>query len=365
MQKILVIEDEPNISKNIKQILDLSDFYTLTASDGLEGLQLAKEEKPDLILCDVMMPNLDGYGVLKQLRKDHDTEGVPFIFLTAKSDRPDFRKGMELGADDYLTKPFTPDELLAAVETRLEKQAKITEHTQDKIKELSLRIQKALPHELYTPLNGMILSATLLNEYAESMSVEEIKEMAQSLLESSRKLHGISEKFVLYTYLELTANDPKKLKAIRNANHRCFTPNVLPSIAELQAQTWRRKHDLILELEDAVINMSESDFQKIVIELTDNAFKFSEEGDQVKVLTKISQGEFNLLIIDHGRGMTSEQIEEIGAFMPFNKDLYVQEGCGLGLAIVKKIVEIYGGKLIIESFINRQTIVHVILPLAE
>jgi len=124
MTKILVIEDEPNVRANIAEILELADFEPIVAQDGSEGVQLAQENLPDLIICDIMMPKLDGYGVVQALRKQPNTESIPFIFLSAKAERGDFRQGMQLGADDYLTKPFSMDELLAAIAVRLERSAK-------------------------------------------------------------------------------------------------------------------------------------------------------------------------------------------------------------------------------------------------
>jgi CRP-like cAMP-binding protein/CheY-like chemotaxis protein len=121
MKKILLIEDNPDIRENTAEILDLSQYKVLTAENGKEGVQLALKELPDLIICDIMMPLLDGYGVLHVLSKNETTAGIPFIFLTAKADRGDIRKGMSMGADDYLTKPFTDQELLSAIETRLTK----------------------------------------------------------------------------------------------------------------------------------------------------------------------------------------------------------------------------------------------------
>ncbi|MTF39380.1 hybrid sensor histidine kinase/response regulator [Cyanobacterium aponinum] len=366
MEKILVIEDEINIARNIKQILDLSNFYTITADNGSEGVELAKEEMPDLILCDVMMPNLDGYQVLTELKKDGKTDNIPFIFLTAKSDRPYFRKGMELGADDYLTKPFTPDELFTAVNTCLAKHQKMKKQAQDKIDELSSRIQKALPHELYTPLNGMMVSASLLNEYAESMSVEEIKDMAKTLLDSSQRLHQISEKFVLYTYLEFLTNNSEKLEETRQKQYSCFTKTIIENIAKIEAEAFNRKSDLALEIEEASIKTSESDLHRIVKELVNNSFKFSHQGQQVKILSKISDDDsYHLFIINEGKCMTSEQLEEIGSFRQFHQEFFSQEGCGLGLAIVKKLINIYQGSIRIESLINNQTVVHIILPLGE
>jgi CheY-like chemotaxis protein/CRP-like cAMP-binding protein len=121
MKKILVIEDNEEVRENTSEILELSSYKVFTAENGKEGVEIAIKEKPDLIVCDIMMPVLDGYGVLHLLSKNEETSAIPFIFLTAKSEKTDFRKAMELGADDYLTKPFDGTELLNAVRTRLEK----------------------------------------------------------------------------------------------------------------------------------------------------------------------------------------------------------------------------------------------------
>jgi CRP-like cAMP-binding protein/CheY-like chemotaxis protein len=121
MKKILLIEDNLEIRENIAEILALADYEVVQAEHGKTGVVLAQSEKPDLIICDIMMPQLDGYGVLHLLSKNPATSGIPFIFLTAKSEKEDFRKGMNLGADDYLIKPFDDLELLDAVEMRLKK----------------------------------------------------------------------------------------------------------------------------------------------------------------------------------------------------------------------------------------------------
>ena len=117
--KILVIEDEPEMRRNLVTILRLEKFEPLSAENGRAGLEVARKEKPDLILCDVMMPELDGYCVLEQLRKDSDLQNVPFVFLTAKGEKVDVRNGMNLGADDYLTKPVDKNDLLQAITARL------------------------------------------------------------------------------------------------------------------------------------------------------------------------------------------------------------------------------------------------------
>ena len=121
MKKILLIEDNKDVRENTADILELHNFEVLTAENGLTGIEMAKKHLPDLILCDIMMPLKDGYDVLEDLGNTTKTKGIPFIFLTAKSDRTDFRKGMNLGADDYLTKPFEEHELIEAIKTRVRK----------------------------------------------------------------------------------------------------------------------------------------------------------------------------------------------------------------------------------------------------
>jgi CheY-like chemotaxis protein/CRP-like cAMP-binding protein len=120
-RSILIIDDHDEIRENIAEILSLGGYKTLTAENGKRGIEVAVKEKPDLIVCDIMMPELDGYGVLHLLRKNPETEEIPLIFLTAKAERSDLRKGMEMGADDYVTKPFEELELMNAIESRLHK----------------------------------------------------------------------------------------------------------------------------------------------------------------------------------------------------------------------------------------------------
>ncbi len=121
MKKLLLIEDNKDVRENIAEILELADYEVSTAENGKTGVELAKAKQPDLIICDIMMPELDGYGVLRILNRNPETASIPFIFLTAKTEKSDMRKGMNLGADDYITKPFEEDELLEAIETRMKK----------------------------------------------------------------------------------------------------------------------------------------------------------------------------------------------------------------------------------------------------
>jgi DNA-binding NarL/FixJ family response regulator len=131
MKKILVIEDERETLQNLVLMLEMEGFQPLSAPHGRAGLEIARRELPDVILCDVSMPELDGYGVLENLRKDRATVSIPFIFLTAKGDKKDLRVGMNLGADDYLTKPAGAEDVLAAIRTRLQRKAQNERATLD------------------------------------------------------------------------------------------------------------------------------------------------------------------------------------------------------------------------------------------
>ncbi len=145
MKTILLIEDEIQIRENTAELLTLNGYNTITAPNGLIGIQLAKSTRPNLILCDVMMPELDGYGVLTELRQTPAISNTPFVFLTAKADRPEQRHGMDLGADDYLTKPFSISELLTAISTRLQRQnhhSTNLHHERQKTKTLKQEIQQ-------------------------------------------------------------------------------------------------------------------------------------------------------------------------------------------------------------------------------
>jgi CRP/FNR family transcriptional regulator, polysaccharide utilization system transcription regulator len=143
MKKILLIEDSQDIRENIAEILTLANYQVVEAENGKVGVELAKAELPDLIICDIMMPQLDGYGVLHLLSKNPVTAGIPFIFLTAKSEKDDFRKGMNLGADDYLIKPFDDLELLDAIEMRLKKNEILKADFQKNLEGLNDFIQEA------------------------------------------------------------------------------------------------------------------------------------------------------------------------------------------------------------------------------
>jgi two-component system, sensor histidine kinase and response regulator len=364
MSKILVIEDDINVRENILDLLENEGFNIIEANNGLVGLQLAQAEIPDLIICDVMMPELDGYEVLKALRQRPETAIIPLIFLTAKSEKTDFRQAMEMGADDYIFKPFTRKELLAAIACRLEKNNTIKNENQRRLDNLRNSIALSLPHEMRTPLNGILGFSQILMEESDNLDAPTIKEMAESIYLSGERLYELIQNFLLYAELEIVKHDPEQVEFLQSQT--TIFPNLkVINIIKDQAKKLGREADLQLELHPCKVNISTSKIAKIVEELVDNAFKFSSKGSLVQVKSQVINSQLNLSFIDHGRGLTPAQIAELGAYQQFERKLYEQQGSGLGLMIAKSIAEIHGGKLTITSKPQERTIVQVILPCSQ
>lgn len=361
MSKILVIEDEEPVRANLVEMLDAEGFQVIQAANGQMGVRLAREYLPDVILCDIMMPELDGYGVLDALRQDSATAMLPFIFLSARADRSDVRQGMNLGADDYLAKPFTRDELLQTLSTRLVRQAAVTHKVQTKLDELRSSIALALPHEMRTPLTGILGYAQILAEDCASMPPTEIREMALSIQAAAQRLHGLILNFLLYEELEISARDPAYARAFLG-DDVCPVRSLTEAIARRLAQSANRETDLRLEVQEGIVDMAGPHVQKIIEELLSNAFKFSPPGTPVVVSGHPEGQGYTLSIQDHGRGMMARQIADVGAYLQFERKRHEQQGSGLGLTIAKRLVELKGGQLQIESVYGEQTAVRVTFP---
>jgi DNA-binding response OmpR family regulator len=191
MKKILVIEDTPAMRDLIVDTLTMENYECVAAEDGLSGVEAARQHHPDLVICDIHMPRMDGYGVLESIRSESAMSTMPFIFLSGAAERGNVRKGMELGADDYLTKPFTIQELIASVTAQFEKQATIQAHSDKRLEELRGNITMALPHELRTPLNGILGLTSMVIEDFSSMGEDEIKESLKFIHDSASRLHRL------------------------------------------------------------------------------------------------------------------------------------------------------------------------------
>ncbi|MBE2272151.1 MAG: response regulator [Anaerolinea sp.] len=358
MSRVLIIEDEIPLRQEIVDILQFEGFEVLAAGDGLEGLSLAQDNPPDLIVSDILMPQLDGYGLLQRLRSCSETAITPLIFLTAKAEKSDMRRGMELGADDYLCKPFTREDLLNAVRSRLEKHALIMTSAEKPLSELRHVIANSLPHELRTPLISVIASGELLQWQAETLQPGDIARFGRSIAAGGNRLLHLIENYLSYTRVEALARDAEQLAQIRQAQ-TAFPGYVIHSAALGIASHHQREGDVRVEAAHAVLAISEDSLTKIIRELCDNAFRFSEAGQPVVVIGAVTADGYVISVSDRGRGMTPEQIRKIGAFTQFDRALYEQQGSGLGLELSRKLTELFGGSLAVASTAGEGTTVTV------
>jgi len=348
LKKILVIDDEEWLREMMQLALRQRGFEVIEAANGTDGIEKARKELPDLILCDINMGNVDGYLTLSALRVEAPTAAIPFILMTGLADSASMRHGMELGADDYLPKPFTTEALYAAVDARLKKSQTVRDEAERKLAHLRDNISLMLPHELRTPLNGILSNAELLAHSSATLKPEEIAEIGLEIHKSSERLERLVENFLICAQLELIAADPKNVSALRIGKTEQPAQLVKKNVLS-QAMQAERVSDLILDVADIPVPMSEGYFSKVVNELVHNALKFSEAGSPVRVkLAEIFNG-VALVVSDKGRGFSPDQIARIGAYIQFERKKQEQQGLGLGLTIAKRLMELHGGTLSIES----------------
>jgi CheY-like chemotaxis protein/anti-sigma regulatory factor (Ser/Thr protein kinase) len=363
MKKILIIDDAEFILESTSTLLKFEGYDTVMASDGFKGVQTAINEKPDLILCDISMPGMDGYKVLEKIRSESETKRTPFIFLTAFTDKSNMRAGMEKGADDYLVKPFTRDEILAAIDAQWKKNSVVENQLEEKVNAFSKNLINALPHEFRTVLNQIIGSAKYINANTDEINKEDLKELSNDIIFSSTRLVKIAENYLIYSRIETFASSKDKREALRT--FKTDEPAaMLLDIAYLIAQKYERASDLDVDsnVSDVCVEMSTESFHKIIDELVDNAFKFSDNGKAVVIKLQLKNKFLEVSISDNGRGMTIEQLDNIGALVQFERQIYEQQGLGLGLAISKKLVELHDGRFDINSVINQGTNIFFTIP---
>jgi two-component system sensor histidine kinase/response regulator len=364
MTTILVIEDTRGVREEIAKLLKFEGYDTLVAANGIEGIEMARTHLPDLILCDVMMPDLDGYGAIEAIRREKALATTPFIFLTARADRSDMRHGMNLGADDYITKPFSADELLRAIATRLDRYAAATRQSEQRMADLRKSIAHSLPHELRTPLTQMMGYSELLMTSVEDVDVSNFVESLRNINLSAIRMHRLVENFLFYSQLEVIRADPKLQKALLRDSYTDDARAIITGAATRVAGDAHRTADLILHAEEAALNISPENLDRLIAELVDNAFKFSPADTPVTVTARAGRSTYAVTVVDHGRGMTPDQIAGVGAYMQFDREHYEQQGCGLGLVIAQRLVELHGGRLSITSDPERETTVRLMLPTA-
>ena len=369
MVTILLIEDETLLREEVLEWLDLEGYDAISASDGLAGLELARSNKPDLIISDITMPQLDGLGVLLELNSDPNTAGIPFIFVTARASHDDIRQGMTMGADDYITKPFTRLELLGAVEARLKKKASQTQDYQEEIsywqdafeEEHTQRLLKAkmigmFSHDFRNPLSVILSSVDLVRNYEARMT-------AERKLAHLNKIEG-SARLLLQMLDDMLAVAKLENEYLEYVPELIDVSGLVQAIVNDFAGMYVDSHQIEYDsdLDDDLL-IDHKLFRNIVANLLSNAIKYSEAGSEVKVRLTRASDSIELEIEDSGIGIPESHMDNL--FEPFARASNAQDvkGTGLGLCIVKHCVELHHGTISVESTVDVGSIFNVSIPI--
>lgn len=337
--KILIIEDDAAIRETLSDLLEVNGHSVLVAVDGEEGIRLAAE-RPELVLCDVGLPGKDGYEVIQAIHRLSGGADMPFIFLTARADRADQRRGMALGADDYITKPFTEHDILDAIAARVARQRTLRGRVEELIERHRREISADWSHELMTPLNGVLGGLELIEMEGGSVSPAELTELLGIIREGAERQQRLSQKLVRYFELERLHDAPRP-----PGSYRCHADKAVGAAAARAAQEEKRQADLRVDCEPGEVALPEAFLVDAVAELTGNAFRFSSPGQPVVVSGRRVGREYRIEVLDGGVGMTASERESVAAFTQFQRSRRQQQGLGLGLAIAKLTAGLAGGRV--------------------
>jgi len=341
--KILIVEDDAALRQTLQDILEVHGHQVLAAEDGVQGLALAAQD-PEFIFCDVNMPNLDGHGLLAAIKKLPRVCDVPFVFLTARSERSELREGMSLGADDYITKPYSQADILAAIAARTARQRGFRERL-DVVMEARRRETGAQwSHELLTPLNAILGCLSLIEEEADTIDRKELKEVLAILRSGAERQERLSRKLINYFSLDQLLQAP-----VPAAPGRCAADVAIAQGASRAAALRKREADLVVTATSAEVALQEHWLAVAVGELVENAAIFSPSGSAIMVTGARDEGHYRITISDQGPGLSAEQRAQVGAFTQFDRKSREQQGLGLGLAIARLAVRLAGGELVLKS----------------
>jgi two-component system sensor histidine kinase/response regulator len=338
--KILIVEDEEPIRDTLHDLLELNGHTVIEAADGPAGVARARDN-PDLILCDIGLPGLDGYQVLQAVQQLPECREVPFIFLTAWADRQDQRKGMSLGADDYITKPFTQKDILDAITARVQRQRPLRERLEAVLNERRRDVGANWSHELLTPLTGLMGGLELIEAEADHIKPGELKELLSLMRAGAERQEALARKLILHFELErLLVNPAPKASTCESKGAETATQRA--------AVAAKRTADLTMLWEPAHLPLAAPHLGAAVGEVVANAFRFSAPGQPVTVSGRRQDGRYRIAVTDTGPGMTADECAAIGPFVQFGRHTREQQGLGLGLAIARSAAKLAGGSFHVE-----------------
>lgn len=356
-KKILIIEDDKEVRETIAELVENAGYNPVAVHDGQQAIHFLEHEIPDIVISDIMMPNIDGFQVLEHVKKMSFNSVVPFIFISAKAEYSDIREGMINGADDYITKPFRAKELIQSIETQLKKKEKF----ENKFEQICSNISTYIPHELITPIIAILGYPDMIMENFHSFSESEIVRMLSQIKLAGIRLNKTVNKFVRYTEIQSRLIIQNK-EGFKN-NGTSHTAAAINLVCQKIAVESEREKDIVINVEDAVLHTEHEDLEYMIEELLTNALKFSNTGSKIEITGKNEADQYRIEIKDNGRGMTKEQLIRIFPFDQHERAIYEQQGIGLGLITVKKLVEFYNGNFFLTSEVENSTVCTILLPI--
>lgn len=354
---ILLVEDNERLRSNLLFVLNMEGFHAVGAVNGTQALQVIADDIPDLVISDIMMPDMDGYDLVKHLRESQETVDLPVIFLTAKVSTEELRSGMLHGVNDYLTKPVNINDLIATINVRLEYAQKQKKKWINNLHLLQTHLTAILPHELRTPISGILGASSLLRTNMELLDRDDVIEMYSCIETSARRLERVAENFLLYVQLQVLLEEHRTIpKNIQGNKPRYQISSVKEHIEEVvhnSAQRYNRLTDIHCFLRDGSVQCSVVHFTKAVFEVIDNALQFSPKDTPIEITSEEHEKNYSITITDFGRGMTDDQLKAVreypSVFKQFDRQKFEQQGIGMGLVLVYTILQLYGGTLSITS----------------
>jgi len=363
-QRILVVEDHKSMSRAIQGILESEGYTVFTATDGIEALEMMDEVRPDLILADIMMPRMDGYTLYEEIRACEEWIPIPFIFLTAKSEREDRLRGKKMGAEDYVTKPFDAEELIVIVRSRLGRARAIQKATEASFEQLKQQIVTVLGHELRTPLTYVTGYTDLALEDVSSLSPQEVEEFLHGIKAGADRLNRLVEDLLLLVQID-SGRAGREFKAL--SSHRRNLPEILKhTVKQFTRQARRRDISLEVRADSDLppVEICEPYFVDALGRLIENGIKFSQdEAKRVEISAEAGPKWVKIAVSDEGVGIPPEQQEHLfDRFRQLNRDQLEQQGAGLGLAIADELIRLHGGKITVESTPQEGSTFTILLP---
>lgn len=365
-QRILVVDDHEPLLVAIRGVLESEGYTVLTATDGSRALRMMQEVHPDLIIADIMMPRMDGYTLYKEIRAQPEWVSIPFIFLTAKAEKEDRLKGKDLGAEDYLTKPFDPHELVIAVRSRLKRSRDIRKAEEVKFEHLKQQIVNVLGHELRTPLTYVRGYTELALEDIPSLSPAALQEFLLGIKRGADRLNRLVEDLMLLVQIDAgrAAEEFQLLVSV----HNDLSSVLETAIQRYQNQALAKGVDLELEVEPDLppVRLCEPYLLDAVGRLIENGIKFSQGDNQrVTVSARSTDDLVEISVADRGVGIAPENLPHIfKRFEQADRETMEQQGAGLGLALARELVSLHNGEITVESTLGEGSTFTIHLPVA-